>query len=399
MHNLTGWVLLPLVAFPLLAPAAEWSIEPKISLRAGRDDNIRLTAAAHSPVWETTLSPSAKFGVATETSGLTGDAMMAIRRYTGGTGRERGSVLNREDYHLGTTAYHNTEADNLKATLDFTRDSTLDSELDETGQVTDNRVTRQKLALGPSWSRLLTELTRLELSYQFNDVNYKNDPGRNDQIDYRYHVANASLIRQLTPRVYGTLTAGYSNYQPETNFDSVTVSLQAGLTTNFTETLQASFLAGQRKTTSDTVPSVSASGKFDSTSAIYTASITKTLETGSLSASVSRYSYPSSLGELLDSTRLALKGDHKLTETLRTSLRVEYVENETIVSRGVTVPSQDKETFLRISPKASWRWSRTWELEGEYRYVDNDDPVSGTATRNSVYVTLTYKPPKTSLAR
>lgn len=403
--------------------AAEWSAEPRISLRTGYNDNIRLTAAPHDSVWESALSPAVKFGVAKEHQGLSGDAGFAIRRFTGGSGLQSSDVLDREDYHLNTDAFHNTLRDSFKANLGYTQDSTLDSELDETGNVTEDRATRERLSFGPSWSRTLTELTRLELTYEYSNVDYTDDPGIRDLVGYDYHVASASLLRQLTPRFQATLAGGYSSYRPDTNFDSDTLSLQAGLTINFSETLQGSFLAGQRQTTSDSfivdgicigapdstfpactggiaIPTDRANTQVDTTSPVYTASITKTLETGSLSASLSRSSYPGSDGELLDATRLVLSGDYKFTETLSSSLRIEYTENETIVSRVGFVPNQDKETFFRVTPRAAWRWRQEWELAGEYQYAKNDNQrATGTATSNAVYATLTYRPTKIYVSR
>ena len=52
-------------------------------------------------------------------------------------------------------------------------------------------------------------------------------------MDYNYHVASASLLRQLTPRMQATLAGGYSSYRPDTDFDSDTLSLQAGLSMKF----------------------------------------------------------------------------------------------------------------------------------------------------------------------
>ncbi|MGB5474265.1 MAG: hypothetical protein WBQ78_12410 [Gammaproteobacteria bacterium] len=396
--NLNG-VLVMALALPMSIQAAEWSAEPRVSLRAGYNDNIRLTTADHDSVWETALSPAVKFGVAKEHQGLSGDAGFAIRRFTGGSGLQSSDILDREDYHLNTDAFHNTLRNSFKANLDYTRDSTLDSELDETGNVIQDRATRERLSLGPSWTRTLTELTRLELAYDYSNVEYSDDPGAN-LVDYKYHVASASLIRQLTPRIQATLAAGYSSYRPDTDFDSDTLSLQAGLSRNFSETVVASFLVGQRQTTSDSLTTGLVKTEIETSSPVYSASITKTLETGSLGASLSRSSSPGGNGELLDATRLALTGDYKLSETFSTSLRIEYTENETIVSQGGAVAlNQDKETFFRVTPRASWRWRREWELAGEYQYAENDDPTAGKATRNAVYATLTYRPVKISVSR
>ena len=403
------------LVLPLSIQAAEWSAEPKISLRTGYNDNIRLTAAEHDSVWETDLTPAVKFGVAKENQGLFGNASASIRRFSGGSGRESSDVLDREDYFLNTNAYHNTARNTFKANLNYTRDSLLDSELEDTGNVIDQRATRKKITLGPSWEAMLNETTRLALGYQYSDVSFTDDPGVQDLVEYKYAVFSSSLIHQLSARNQATLSASYSSYKPDTDLNSDTTSLQAGISRNFSETLVASFLGGVRKTTSDQVtgicfdPSLNFPGCFpflitgteetDNTGSVFSFTIDKTLETGSLGMALSRSTNPNSNGELLDTTRLILSGDHKFTETLRSSLRVEYTENEVIVTRFGFQPDQSKQTFFRVRPKLSWRWRREWELAGEYEYVDNEDYNSRTATRNAFYLTLSYFPTKLYMSR
>jgi len=419
---LNGVLIITLVmSLPL--PAAEWSAEPAVSLRTGYNDNLRLTADAHDPVWEANFSPSVRFGVATENKGLTGDAGIRIRRFAGGSGRESSSALNREDYFLNTAAYHHGLRNSLRASLDYSRESTLDSELDVTGNVIDQNATREKLTLAPSWSRALTEQMRLDLSYHFSNVDYSDDPGIADLVGYSYQVASASLVRLFSPRIQGTLSGSYSGYQPDTNFDSTTLSLQAGLSAVLSETVQASLLAGQRRTTSDSsigagfcigamsgasfpsctggiaIPTGSAKTEVETMSAVYSANITKVLETGTLGAALTRSSSPGGEGELLDSTRLVLTGRYNLSETLSTSLRIEISEYETIVNRVGFVSNQGKNTLLSVIPKASWRWRREWALGWEYQYASSDPANGNEASRNAFLITLDYHPGKFSVSR
>jgi hypothetical protein len=311
----------------------------------------------------------------------------------------------------------------LAADLNLTRDSTLDSELDETGNVIEDRATRLNKSVRPSWNRLLTEKTRMELSYWFSTVSYSDEIGPFNLIDYDYDVLSATLVHQMSPRIQGILSAAYSRYQPETNFDSNTFSLQAGFSRSFSETLSASILAGRRETTSDTlVPTGFCIGapegaaipdcggtpfiqtgvspdEIENTGAVYSVSLTKVLETGKLSTSLSRTSSPSGQGDLLDTTRLILLGEHKFTETLRSSLRIEFSDQETIVNRTGILAQEDRQ-FFRATPRLAWRWRREWELAGEYQYAENDSDTSAdAATRNAVYLTLSYRPTKLYISR
>jgi hypothetical protein len=413
--------ILVLLGMPLAASAAEWSAQPKVRLVTGYDDNFRLVSSDHTPVWETSLAPAITLGVATPTSGLSADAGLNIRRYTGGSGLDSGSVLNREDYHLNTDLYHQTLRNAFRLDVNYTRDSTLDSQLDN-GVITTGLATREQLLEKPSWTSLLTPRTRMDLGLQNSTIRYTNGIGTTNLIDYDYRTATGSLSYQFTPLTQGLLSVGYSNYLPANGYDSTTYSLQAGFEVKFSETLTTSIQAGERWTTSHTqtltgfcveadpgagfpdctggkaVPVGYAKVTVDTTSAVYSASLTKTLEAGSISASLSRSSSPGSNGDLLDATSLGITCNYNSTETVESSLKIQYSQNQTIAGRNGQLDLQNK-TFLRVTPRVTWNWLREWSLSGEYQYAEVGRGTGGTATRNAIYVTLIYHPLKSALSR
>ena len=402
--------------------AAEWSVEPSVSARSGYNDNYRLTTADHDSVWEADVTPAVKFGVSTENQGLFGNTDVSIRRFYGGSGANSSSVLDREDYHFKVNSYQQTERNKFGANIDFTRDSTLDTELTQTGQVVDNLATRTSTILNPTWTRSLDEKTRLDMEYEFNRVEYSDMVGQSNLVNYDYNTLSASLLRQFTPRTQATLSTSFSRYLPETNLNSDTYAIQAGLTRQHSETLSTSWLAGWRNTNSDTlVPTGFCVGadpgssfpkctggfpiqtgtdtdQVSNTGAVYAASITKTLERGNLGASLSRRATPSGTGGILDTTRLTLTGEHRFTETLRSNLSINYYTQDTIVnsSGGSEVKPRN---FFRIRPTLTWQFQREWLLTGEYQYSANDNANSSTATQNAVYLTLTYRPTKIFTSR
>ena len=422
--RLSRWLPALLLLFALPAGAAEWLIEPKISLRGGYNDNIRLDPGSEDAVWEKAIEPSVRFGVAKEDRGLFGKAYASVRRFSGGSGRNSSSVLDREDYHFDTDAYYGTERNRFSGLINYTQDSTLDSELDQTGQALSSRATRERFTLGPRWIHTLNETTQLDTSYSFTTVSYADKEDFQRLIEYDYHQLSAALVRQLTPRIQGTLSTAYSSYQPDTGFDSDTTNIQVGISRSFSETLSTSWLAGYRETTSDTLiatgfciganpganfpgckggsPVQTGTTKDDDTSSgsVFSASITKLLEKGELSANLSRSSNPSSDGELLDTTRLILAGDYKFSEKLRSSLSIEYSNAETI-SRVTNITRKTDEDIFRVRPKLFWKWSQQWQLAAEYEYTEREDKdrFSGTATRNAFYLTLSYQQPKISISR
>ncbi len=416
--NIPGLALTLLAGVSLPVHAAEWSVEPTVSLRSGYNDNIRLTTASHDSVWEADVTPAVKFGVSRENQGLFGNADVSVRRFYGGSGENSSSLLNREDYHFKVNGYQKTERNNFGANIDLTRDSTLDSELTQTGQVIPNRATRMSTVLNPSWTRSLNEKTRLDLDYRFNRVKYSDEVGQSNLVNYDYNTVSASLLRQFTLLTQGTLSTSFSRYLPETNLNSDTYSIQLGLTRQHTETLSTSWLAGWRETRSDTstptgvcfmigsfpdcpfggVQTGTDKDEVKNNGSVYAASITKTLERGNLGASLSQIATPSGTGGLLDTTRLTLTGEHRFTETLRSNLMVEYYKQDTIVNSSGTSQTKPR-NFFRIRPTITWHWQREWLLTGEYQYSASDNANSSTATQNAVYLTLTYRPTKTFTSR
>jgi len=420
------WLPALVLALPLPGHTAEWSAEPDIVLKSGYNDNIRLTSAPHDSVWETYLIPSVRFGVANENQGLYGDARVSIQRFSGGSGANSSSQLDRENYFLATTAYHQTLRNAFRANLDYSERSTRDAELDEFGNVVNQEATLQQLTLGPSWDRTLNERTWLNVAYQATSVDFPDDPGVSDLIAYDYDFLTTSLVRQITPRMQGTLSASYSRYQPDTvaGLNSNTLSYRAGISRNFSETLVASFHAGQRQTTSDTliatgfcigaepgsnfptctdgtaIPTGTAKDETRNNGSVYSASITKTLETSSLSAAISRASNPTSQGQILDTTRYSLIAAHQFSETLRADLSIKYNTRDVIVNQlGREPVDQTTRSLLRIGPTFSWKWRREWVFGGEYRYTESKDQFSRKATGNAVYLTLRYRPTKMYVSR
>jgi hypothetical protein len=417
------------MAISLAAQAAEWTAAPDISLRSGYNDNYRLTPVPDSSVWETNLSASSRFGVAKENQGLYGDAGVVIRRFTGGTGRNSSDLLNREDYFFNSDAYHQTERNVFRGNINYIRDSLLNSALDETGSLVNSNATRISKRLGASWAGTLTERMSLNLGYQYNNVSFTDDPEISGLIPYEFNQLTASLNYQVTPRTVGIFSSTGSSYKPDTNLDSDTLNFQAGLNSAFSETIDLSILAGYRKTNSDSffltgfciganpgasfpdcdggtaVPTGTEKGETKTSGTVYNASITKRLEKGSLSATLSRSTRPDSNGRLLDSNQLRLKGVYRLTEMLQLSLPIQYFDNETIVNvfgrsaDNRITQEQSKQKLFRITPRISWQFQREWRLAGEYQYARNQNRQQDTATRNAVYLTLSYVPLKFSISR
>jgi len=145
-----------------------------------------------------------------------------------GSGSESSDRLDREDTRLNLNAYRRTERGDFGLSANISRASTLDSELDDTGNVIEENATRLSRTVGPNWSQSLTEQMRLNLNYNYTTVDYSSELDPLDITGYDYDVFSASLVRIFSDRINGTTSFSYSRYQPNAGIDSDTLSLQIG---------------------------------------------------------------------------------------------------------------------------------------------------------------------------
>ena len=223
--------------------AAEWKIDPTIEFRAGYNDNIKLTIDDEASSAEARLSPSAVFSVATPTSGASGKLRFDFRRF------EDDSNLDDNNVRFLTSSYHRMERSELGLDLDFIKDTTLDSQLENTGLILD-RTTRYRVNVGPSWTYNMDERTDARFGYTYNDVQY-NNTGENGFVDFHVNSGQASLQRILNERTTASVTLLYSQTSNDNQVDSKNTNLQGGGSYRFSETLSASLFAGVRYTKSD----------------------------------------------------------------------------------------------------------------------------------------------------
>ena len=155
--------------------AAEWSIEPSISLREEYNDNIRFTTSPHPGVWYSRISPSLKLSSKTEVSEVSGLAQLNLNQYACDP-----QVENRNDKFLTLFTRLESERNTWAMNGSYIQDSTSESERANTGVVHQTRTQRSAISLNPSWTRTLTDRSAFRLEYNYQDVKYDAHINLND---------------------------------------------------------------------------------------------------------------------------------------------------------------------------------------------------------------------------
>ncbi len=396
-------VLLFAVTHHPLTHAAEWKIDPRVELRAGYNDNIRLNVDDELSSPEIILNPATLFSYETPTSGVSGDLEFRVRRYTDE------SDLNDEIGRLGIASFRQLERSRLGFNADVIKDTTLDSQLEETGVVFD-RVDRWRAGLNPTWEYSLGERTSMELGYTYTTVNYDNNSDSNFA-DYTSHSGQFGLSRVLSERATGRISASYQFTDNDANIESTYSALQGGADYRFSETLTGSLFAGIRrsevKATSNTfipvldennniifVP-VSDGTQDDDLGYIFSATLQKDFLRGNTSFTARRDISNNVSGIPLQVTRVGWNSLYRFTEILSGELNLGYFETETANGVG----NRDR-NYILVQPTFNWAFRQFWTLSGSYRYrkqtfdASNDDAV-----QNAAYLTLRYDWPRIAISR
>jgi hypothetical protein len=364
---------------------AEYSFEPSVSSRLEYNDNIRLTRAPHPSVWAASLSPRLKLNYATEASELSGSGALNFRRYT------RESELNATDVLLNLLGRQKFERGSLGLRADYVRDSTLASELRQTG-VVQNLKQRSSLLLSPEWTYDVSERLALTLGYQYNDVSYQ-DGLAAGLVDYKQNAALGALRYKLSARDEATATLSYSQFDPTPVQPKVDMRTgRLSYSHLFSETMRGSIGWGLV----DVERRGGIAGDIRTRRALWNGSLEYQYEAGLFALRVSRDVFPTATGTLAQVDRAALEWSRKLTETL--TLGIAGAAYRTRFGGLATTGTNSN--YYQFEPRLSWLATPEWLLGLGYNYqriTYRADPPD--ATGNAVYFTASYTWPKRDLFR
>ncbi|MES9882042.1 MAG: hypothetical protein ABW185_14290 [Sedimenticola sp.] len=385
LRKLVLWLSICLL-FPGTVLAEKWYFEPTASLRLGYDDNVRFSVSDKEGAFSSHLNAKARFGFRTEVSDVNLLAQLNGRRYNGL------NELNTADQLLGLDVTHRSELDIFGLKGSYERDSTRTSELETTGYVRESK-RRIKKNLNPSWNRVLTERTSLQVGYQYSDVAYS-DVGTSGLVDYRYDTANAGLdytLSESTNLQASLMASKYEASDAGTKFNSYGV--RGGFSKEFSETLSGSFSLGITRTDSDFI---GIGGNPDSASD-NTPSLDLSLKKlygnmilkGTLSMSQSASGY----GRQTQQNALEVSLHKELSPRSDFSFQGRLQESG---SSGGVNDSSDDRTYLSLEPKISWNATRWWTVSGSYRYrrQEQTSTNNGAAESNAVFLAARYVWPR-----
>ncbi len=370
--------------------AAEWAVEPSLSLKGEYNSNL-LLFNGNNEVWGTWVTPGVQFKGATEKAEVEGGLKSDFVRYFGQNERELTNI------YFPFKASYRWDRVTLGFDGGFTRDNTLMGELRTTGFVLG--FTQRNLGTAvPSVTVGLTERLSWQNSYQFMDARYQ-DGLRFGLVDYRVHGGMTGVTYNVGELDQVQVSAEYSHISMPSIFQRSTYyGGRTGWTHDFGHEIIGSLSGGVRFITS-TAEFFGGSVSDYETVWLYRASLKKQFERASLQLDADRDVNPSGFGLLLQTDRYGGRFSYSLSETVTLGVTGAVYGVSGVTTRGLSL-SIPRTRFASVSPSLSWKLDPWWTLDVAYTYMeraigslDQWNPSNGT------FVMLTYGGMKWSVSR
>jgi hypothetical protein len=369
------YILSSIALLAMAAGAAQNTVTLSVSLREEYNDNFRLTSAPHSNVLATTVSPAARFTYATDTLSATGKAQINFNRYRGD------SQLNGNDILLDGAIKKSYPLDLLSLQTSYVRDSTLASELAQTGVVQVNRQ-RTRFGLNPEWTGTLSPRASLTAGYDFADVTYQ-DSSDTGLVDYRIHKGYTTYSYRLTERSRAFASAGINQLKFDQSGDKTrTIFAVGGLEHSFSETWRGEISAGFRR-----VRLPNSSSNNSESGWLGQAVAEQRFETGALRFAVGREINPTGLGLLTQTDKVSLAWSDKISPTVAYDISAAVYRNKFI--SNTTGSNNDR--YYRIDVHIGYALTEQWIIDGGLAYAQIDPDLGSSARSRSVYLSARYE--------
>jgi hypothetical protein len=381
--------------------AAEWYLEPELSLSGIYDDNRFLDPTDEEAVLSGTVSPAAIFGRRTPTLDLRGggrlDAIFTDSERD--PDRLEGLARLRSDYRTETTGWL------LDAT--YRRDTTIRTDIrdptfdavapPDTGDLqdpdlglTDVELPRNQLGIGLSADWEVSKRTALELAYRFTYIFYEDEEQKElaGLENNRTHVVTPSFAYRLSQVDTLRLLGSYQRFDDEgdTGFDNVTGGVE--IAHIFSQTLQGRLFAGATYTKSD--------DDQDDTSFAANAQIEKQFRKSVLRGFFRYGVQPSSRGNALQRAQLDVRWLGDITPRWAYIIAARAFRNENLGDAGTA----NKRYYVQFDPSLSWQFSRAASFRIGYRLRwEDQENADDTSLSNAGLISFIYEWDRLSVSR
>jgi len=387
-----------------LVSAKEIYFNPSVNIQTEYDDNKRLSSENSSRIdtsaYGVITKVNAKVGMRSDRYNIAVDNQIILNRY------KSDYDLDSEDFNFNFISnYQLTEKHQFGLNADFRQDTTLTSELDETGGGTglvQENIKHKQWSVEPSWSYSLSNTQYIQASYMHAEHNYE-ESELGSFINYTIDNFSTSFTQQWTPLLSNFISLSAMSFKIpeigegvfESSRETTEYSINIGAQYQISPTWSTTLTVGERFTKTEqtqkfnfnTLRFEEVITSNDVRGFIFSFNLEKQFEAGTASLSYSRSTSPQGQGHLQVSDNLVANLVHKLTQKLQLSLNSSFND----ISTSGSEDDGNARTYFNIKPSIRWVIDKQASLTAGYRYRsqafgDRDDK----AISNSVTLNFNY---------
>jgi len=357
------------------AQAAESMLIPEISIKQTYNDNINFSTTEEKNDLILTVTPILRWNSQTERTGITANAEMDVIRYS----KENDLDEVNQKYSLGFN-FRATELTSLNLNSSLIKDTTLDTEMEETSKVL-KRTKRDFYYIKPGLSWYMGEKTRLNLTCAYTRAEYE----ASRYSDYDIYDGTMELVHTLSEEG-ATVSAqgGYTHSDYETsNVDNYRLYL--GLSYPFTQKLKLTVWGGARYTKSKDYRLVKNTETDRNWGWLGYLAITRAFADGSVSVDIKREIKPSAIGETIERDRATLDIDYRFTQFITGRFNGSLSR-----SRSESEDRDTDEELYHLRPSLRWQIAEHALADLSYQYSKTEYKNNNIhADRNIIFLRFT----------
>jgi outer membrane receptor protein involved in Fe transport len=365
------------ICFSLDPVAAEWLIQPDVSLITEYNDNKQLTALPHDGVLGSQLDIKGKLGMQTEKTEVSIIPRARFSKYSGNDN------LDSNDYFLDLGSSFATEKIYWHLNGKYVRDTLLTGELEDAGLVK-KREKRRKMLLSPALVYEFSERVNLKTEIDLTQVKYK-DAGLSELVNYDFKTVAIALATETGEKGKLNMLLNISLFEAANVGDkSDHVSMAVMYKRNLTDSLESEVLFGVRKS------NFNSEQDGDKQGIIFKLEINKEHEQTKWKAALSRTIDPSGFGLMIQKDRFYVNVIRPMTDQSQALVSLSLLKNKGLESN--TVDRNRK--YYQFDARLRWQVTDDWLIQGGYRYRRNESGrLANVVDSNAIMYEFIYRPP------
>jgi hypothetical protein len=354
-------------------------LQTSIGGRSEYDDNVVFAPTEEDEDFIFIISPAAKLSFESDLVDIQSDIIIDAWQYLDRTDLNTVNQL----YELNGI-YRFRPRWSFSGLISYIKDTTLDSQLQETGRVSE-REDRRRFDADAGIIYQLSELSELGFNYHFKDVNFESD----FFVDYDRDSATLSYNRKMKNQV-NTLGSQFAYYYRNSDVSDLTeYNFQMSMDHLFSPQTRFYLSAGlsyseqefkdDRSTDKNLRPSGHSYIRWKGETSAFTFGYRRDIRTDTN-------------GEAIDVDRIYCRLRKSLTERWELGFAGKFY-----YSRDIGQSFNDGIRFLDLEPKISYKLTENHDLQMSYSYSnekDNERESNQTADRNRIWLGLYFNFPK-----